>query len=61
MMISRYMRIVRQSSGVITVNSYDTVTHYKDTRNQIGLSSGITFDGFESVYNSCQFSRGLFD
>jgi ABC-2 type transport system ATP-binding protein len=60
-LISAICGLCRQSSGDITVNSFNTVTHYKDTRNQIGLvPQELPLDGFESVYNSCQFSRGLF-
>ncbi len=60
-LISAICGLCRQSSGDITVNSFNTVTHYKDTRSQIGLvPQELPLDGFESVYNSCQFSRGLF-
>jgi len=60
-LISAICGLCRQSSGNITINSFNTVTHYKDTRNQIGLvPQELPLDGFESVYNSCQFSRGLF-
>ena len=60
-LISAICGLCRQSSGDITVNSFNTVTRYKDTRNQIGLvPQELPLDGFESVYNSCQFSRGLF-
>jgi ABC-2 type transport system ATP-binding protein len=60
-LISAICGLCRQSSGDITVNSFNTVTHYQDTRNQIGLvPQELPLDGFESVYNSCQFSRGLF-
>ncbi|OUX43700.1 MAG: multidrug ABC transporter ATP-binding protein [Rhodobacterales bacterium TMED271] len=60
-LISAICGLCRQSTGDITVNSFNTVTHYKDTRNQIGLvPQELPLDGFESVYNSCQFSRGLF-
>ena len=60
-LISAICGLCSQSSGDITVNSFNTVTNYKDTRNQIGLvPQELPLDGFESVYNSCQFSRGLF-
>ena len=60
-LISAICGLCRQSGGDITVNSFNTLTHYKDTRNQIGLvPQELPLDGFESVYNSCQFSRGLF-
>ena len=60
-LISAICGLCRQSNGNITVNSFNTVTHYKNTRNQIGLvPQELPLDGFESVFNSCQFSRGLF-
>ena len=60
-LISAICGLCRQSSGDITVNNFNTVTHYKDTRNQIGLvPQELPLDGFESVFNSCQFSRGIF-
>ena len=60
-LISAICGLCRQSSGNIKVNNFDTLTHYKETRNQIGLvPQELPLDGFESVYNSCQFSRGLF-
>ena len=56
-LISAICGLCRQSNGNITVNSFNTVTHYKETRNQIGLvPQELPLDGFESVYNSCQFS-----
>ena len=60
-LISAICGLCRQSDGEIRVNSFNTVTHYKETRNQIGLvPQELPLDGFESVYNSCRFSRGLF-
>ena len=60
-LISAICGLCRQTSGNIKVNNFDTLTHYKETRNQIGLvPQELPLDGFESVYNSCQFSRGLF-
>ena len=60
-LISAICGLCRQSSRNIKVNDFDTLTHYKETRNQIGLvPQELPLDGFESVYNSCQFSRGLF-
>ena len=60
-LISAICGLCRQSNGNIKVNDFDTLSHYKETRNQIGLvPQELPLDGFESVYNSCQFSRGLF-
>ena len=60
-LISAICGLCRQSRGNIRVDDFDTLSHYKETRNQIGLvPQELPLDGFESVYNSCQFSRGLF-
>ena len=60
-LISAICGLCRQSNGNIKVNDFDTLSHYKETRNQIGLvPQELPLDGFETVYNSCQFSRGLF-
>ena len=60
-LISAICGLCRQSRGNIKVDDFDTLSNYKETRNQIGLvPQELPLDGFESVYNSCQFSRGLF-
>ena len=60
-LISAICGLCRQSRGNIRVDDFDTLSQYKETRNQIGLvPQELPLDGFESVYNSCQFSRGLF-
>ena len=60
-LISAICGLSRQSSGNIKVNDFDTLSQYKETRNQIGLvPQELALDGIERVYNSCEFSRGLF-
>jgi ABC-2 type transport system ATP-binding protein len=60
-LISCICGLVKQTEGQITIKSYNTITHYRETRKLIGLvPQELPFDSFESVYNTCEFSRGLF-
>ena len=60
-LISCICGLTRQTAGNICINNYDTITNFRETRKLIGLvPQELPFDSFESVYNTCQFSRGLF-
>ncbi len=60
-LISCICGLTRQSTGIITIDNYDTISNFRETRKLIGLvPQELPFDSFESVYNTCQFSRGLF-
>ena len=60
-LISCICGLTRQSAGNISINNYDTISNFRETRKLIGLvPQELPFDSFESVYNTCQFSRGLF-
>ena len=60
-LISCVCGLTRQSTGNIRINNYDTISNFRETRKLIGLvPQELPFDSFESVYNTCQFSRGLF-
>ena len=53
--------IVSKTSGSVSVDGYDNVTHYRQTRSRIGLvPQELPTETFESSYNACGFSRGLF-
>jgi ABC-2 type transport system ATP-binding protein len=53
--------IVSKTSGSVAVNGYDNVTDYRETRSRIGLvPQELPTETFESAYNVCRFSRGLF-
>lgn len=53
--------IVNASSGRVTVNGYDHVTDFRQTRSLIGLvPQELTTETFESVWATAAFSRGLF-
>ncbi len=60
-LISCICGLTKQSKGSIYIESKDTITNYRETRKKIGLvPQELPFDSFESVYNTCEFSRGLF-
>ena len=53
--------IVTKSSGSVSVNGYDNVNDFRETRACIGLvPQELPTETFESPYNVCRFSRGLF-
>jgi ABC-2 type transport system ATP-binding protein len=53
--------IVRKSSGTVTVDGFDNVENFRETRARIGLvPQELPTETFETPYNVCRFSRGLF-
>jgi len=53
--------IVRKSSGRVTVDGFDNVENFRETRARIGLvPQELPTETFETPYNVCRFSRGLF-
>jgi len=60
-LISIICGIVSASTGSVSVAGYDNVTDYRQTRNLIGLvPQELTLSAFDSVWNTVNFSRGLF-
>jgi len=60
-MISIICGIVRASGGSVTVDGYDIVRDYRETRRRIGLvPQELHTDAFETVWATVSFSRGLF-
>ena len=60
-LISTVCGIINPSSGKVLVGGFDIVKQYRDTRSLIGLvPQELTTDAFESVWNTVNFSRGLF-
>jgi ABC-2 type transport system ATP-binding protein len=60
-LISAICGIVSASSGSITVAGHDIVSGYRITRQMIGLvPQELTLGAFDTVWNTVQFSRGLF-
>ena len=53
--------IVTPSSGTVLVGGHDILTDYRATRSMIGLvPQELATDMFETVWNTTQYSRGLF-
>lgn len=53
--------IVTKSSGSVSVDGYDNVMDFRQTRSRIGLvPQELPTETFETPYNVCRFSRGLF-
>ena len=53
--------ILRPTSGTVSVDGHDIVRDYRAARSLIGLvPQELTTDAFESVWNTVNFSRGLF-
>ena len=53
--------IVTKTSGSVIVDGYDNENDYRATRSRIGLvPQELPTETFETPYNVCRFSRGLF-
>ena len=53
--------IVKPSSGKVTVENYDIIDDYRETRSRIGLvPQELTLEQFETVFNNISYSRGLY-
>ncbi len=60
-LISIVCGIVKPTSGVITVDGFDIIKDYRETRSRIGLvPQEISLEQFETVFNNVTYSRGLY-
>lgn len=60
-LISTICGIVSPGSGTIRVDKFDNITQFKQARSLIGLvPQELTLGAFERVWDSVNFSRGLF-
>ena len=60
-LISIVCGIVKPTSGVITVDGFDIIKDYRETRSRIGLvPQEISLEQFETVFNNVSYSRGLY-
>jgi ABC-2 type transport system ATP-binding protein len=60
-MISIVCGIVRPSGGSVTVDGFDILDDYRETRSRIGLvPQELHTDAFETVWATVTFSRGLY-
>lgn len=60
-LISVVCGLVNPTAGHVMVDGFDTITHYRQARERIGLvPQELTNEAFETVWNTVSFSRGLF-
>ncbi len=60
-LISIICGIVKPSTGKVTVEDFDIIDDYRETRSRIGLvPQELTLEQFETVYNNVSYSRGLY-
>ena len=60
-LISIICGIVKPTSGKVTVENYDIIDDYRETRSRIGLvPQELTLEQFETVFNNVTYSRGLY-
>ena len=60
-LISIICGIVTPTSGKITVDEFDIIDDYRETRSRIGLvPQELTLEQFETVFNNVSYSRGLY-
>ena len=60
-LINAICGIVIPSSGYITVDGFDVVKNFRETRSQIGLvPQELNLEAFEQVFQNVSFTRGLY-
>ena len=60
-LISIICGIVNPTSGKVSIDSYDIINDYRETRSRIGLvPQELTLEQFETVFNNVSYSRGLY-
>ena len=53
--------IVNPTGGTVLVDGHDIISEFRETRSKIGLvPQELPTESFETVWNTCHFSRGLF-
>ena len=57
-LISIICGIVKPTSGKVTVDGFDIIDNYRDTRSRIGLvPQELTLESFETVFNNVSYTR----
>ena len=60
-LISIICGIVTPSSGKVTVDDFDIIDDYRETRSRIGIvPQELTLEQFETVFSNVSYSRGLY-
>ncbi len=60
-LISIICGIVTPSSGAVTVDGFDIIKDYRETRSRIGMvPQELHLESFETVFDTVSYSRGLY-
>jgi ABC-2 type transport system ATP-binding protein len=60
-LISIICGIVNSTSGKVTVDDFDTIKDYRETRSRIGMvPQELSLESFETVFDTVSYSRGLY-
>ncbi len=60
-LISIICGIVTPSSGTVTVDGFDIIKNYRETRSRIGMvPQELNLESFETVFDTVSYSRGLY-
>jgi len=60
-LISIICGIVKPSSGTVTIDNFDIIKDYRETRSRIGLvPQELNLESFETVFDTVSYSRGLY-
>jgi len=60
-LISIICGIVKPSVGKVSIDNFDIINDYRETRSKIGLvPQELTLETFETVFNNVSYSRGLY-
>ena len=60
-LISIICGIVTPSSGTVSVDGFDIIKNYRETRSKIGMvPQELNLESFETVFDTVSYSRGLY-
>ena len=60
-LISIICGIVKSSSGTVTVDGFNIIKDYRETRSRIGMvPQELNLESFETVFDTVSYSRGLY-
>ena len=60
-LISIICGIVTPSSGTVSVDGFDIIKNYRETRSRIGMvPQELNLESFETVFDTVSYSRGLY-
>ena len=60
-LISIICGIVTPSSGTVTVDDFDIIKDYRETRSRIGMvPQELNLESFETIFDTVSYSRGLY-